>query len=128
MEIINKINNIQKDSNAYLSRVNTTDHDTISMFLELITPRMKFIHVKIYQDKRKQVKGFTLAENLNIRAGGLIYASTRGEIPTRILNYSIAIYVANKYIPNKYLSLIRKDCGEIETRKYLMNKISEQTQ
>ena len=77
---------------------------------------MNFIHVKTHQDEKKQVKDITLADTLNIKVDDLFSTSTRKPIPTNILNSLIAIYVSNKYIPNKYFIIVRKNCGEIEAK------------
>ena len=44
-----------------------------------------------------------------------------------ILNFSIAIYVSNKYIPNKYVPVIRKHCGERDAKQYSMRRYEWKT-
>ena len=103
LEIFNKLNIIQEDPNTHLSRVNTTDHDAISIFPELDTPKMKLIYAKSHQDERKQKNDLTLAETFNITADGLISISTRTPISTHILYFRLQLPLQiNKYQINMF--------------------------
>ena len=77
---------------------------------------MKMHHVKGYTDKTKSEDQLTFPDKLNIRANTIISSKVRVPIPTHILNTVIAIYINNKYCPNKYSKVIRSYCGVEESK------------
>ena len=121
-EVVSKLQKLAVNPNFYDEQYKTCDHDAVLEIKKYLPSKLKAHHVKAHQDNNSRTKELTLSARLNIAADKLIGQNAKAPLMTNIKNTPIAVYVNNKYIPNNYVSAIRKHCGETEARNFMMIK------